>query len=138
MPRVLAQTGSDEGYDGTPYLDTEKLWTAGEGRCLETKPLNGQEWKYLLDNRLIALTLSRPGADYLKERDLLAIESQLAVDYVDFWPHLNDARQNALIEMAYQLGVKGEEHFLNMIAAVRSGDMARAKLAGLDSQWAKE
>lgn len=138
MPRLLAETGKDEGYDGTPYEDTQHLWTFAEGRCLERKPLSGPEWKYLLDNKLITVNISRPGADYLKERDLVAIENQLAIDYRDFWPHLNDARQNALLECAYQIGVAGEEHFVQMLAAVRAGDMERAKLAGLDSLWAKE
>lgn len=138
MPRLLAETGSDEGYDGTPYPDTQQLWTFGEGRCLERLPLTAVEWKYLLDNKLLTVNLSRPGADYLKQRDLLVIENQLAIDYRDFWPHLNDAQQNALLEMAYQLGITGEEHFLNMIAALRAGDMEAAKAAGLASQWAKQ
>ena len=43
--RLEASVEIDEGFDPVPYLDTEKLWTAGDGLCLETRPLTGAEWK---------------------------------------------------------------------------------------------
>ncbi len=64
---------------------------------------------------------------------------------LEFWPRLNAARQNALIEMAYQMGVEHEEAFRDMVAAIRvavaSGrveDWALVEEKGFDSAWAKQ
>lgn len=138
LAHLVASTEEDEGFKAQAYLDTERLWSAGDGRCLETHPLSGAEWKYLLDRRWISITLSRDGASWLMTTQLLAIERQLEIDYLTFWPDLNDARQNVLIEWAYQLGVEKEEAFHVAIQAVREGRWADAKAAMLDSLWAKQ
>jgi GH24 family phage-related lysozyme (muramidase) len=126
-----------EGFEPLPYLDTEKRWSAGEGLCLETRPLTGGEWKYLLDNRLITFSIAKQGADWLVRRDMAAIEQQLAHDYQDFWAFLNAPRQNALVEWAFQLGVGKEEAFHVAIAAIREARWSDAEAAMLDSLWAK-
>jgi GH24 family phage-related lysozyme (muramidase) len=136
--RLESSVEVDEGFESIPYLDTEKRWTAGEGLCLETRPLSGAEWKYLLDNQLVTFTIKRAGADWLVRRDLAVIEQQLARDYADFWPTLNDARQNALAEWAFQLGVAKEEAFHVAIAAIREHRWSEARAAMLSSLWAHE
>lgn len=142
--RLAAAIALQEGFRPNPYKDTRGLWTFGIGRCLETRPLTGAEWKQLLDGGELAVVIGRAGADELTAGPLEQIETDLAKAY-DFWPRLNDARQNALIEMAYQLGEAKEEAFHNMIAAVRRAidsdapaDWEAAEAAGLDSEWARE
>lgn len=143
--KLLAEITIDEDYRGFPYRDSEKLWTFGKGRCLETHPLTGPEWKQLLDSNWLAVSISVAGSDWLVQTELDAVERQLARDYASFWSQLSDARQNALIEMAYQMGVDHEEAFHDMIGhirqAVASGsdlDWTLAKEAGLASAWARE
>ncbi|MGC8519956.1 MAG: glycoside hydrolase family protein [Steroidobacteraceae bacterium] len=145
MTRLLAATSADEGFRATPYRDTQDLWTIGEGRCLETHPLSGPEWKALLDAGQISVSITHDGADSLMREQLLAIEAKLAADYRDFWAQLNDARQNALIEMAYQLGVEHEEEFHDMLGDIRialrlntPGAWGAVRAAGLNSLWAKQ
>lgn len=145
MQRLLASTGTDEGFEPHPYRDTEDLWTLGEGRCLETHPLTGAEWKMLLDAGQIQVTINRDGSNTLMREQLLAIEAQLASINRDFWPKLNDAQQNALIEMAYQMGVEREEEFHDMLGDIRvavkintPGAWGAVKAAGLASKWAQE
>ena len=145
MARLLASTGADEGYRAQPYRDTQDLWTIGDGRCLETHPLSGPEWKALLDARQIAVSITKDGSDTLMRGQLTAIETQLASDYRDFWAQLNDARQNALIEMAYQLGTEHEEEFHDMLGDIRvalrlntAGAWNAVKGAGLNSLWARQ
>ena len=145
MTRLLATTGSDEGFRAKPYRDTQDLWTLGEGRCLETHPLTGAEWKMLLDAGQIQVTINRDGSNTLMREQLLAIEAQLASINRDFWPKLNDAQQNALIEMAYQMGVEHEEEFHEMLGDIRvavrintPGAWAAVKAAGLASEWAQK
>jgi len=136
LPRLTAATALHEGFRPTSYRDTNNLWTFAIGRCLETHPLTGAEFKYLLDQGWLQLTITRPGADWLSVSQLQQIEADLARAY-SFWPTLNNARQNALIEMAYQMGEEKEEAFHVMIAAIAEGRWADAEAAGLDSKWAK-
>jgi lysozyme len=137
MERLVADTRVDEGYKPKPYKDTRGLWTFGEGRCLETHPLTGAEWKTLLDRAYLDVAIAVPGADLLERTELAAVEVRLAHDY-DFWPRLNAPRQNALIEMAYQMGADKEEAFHQMVTAIREERWADAEAAGLDSLWAKQ
>ena len=145
MTRLLAETGTDEGFEASPYRDTENLWTLGDGRCVETHPLTGPEWKMLLDAGQMQVTINRDGSAALMREQLLATETQLAADFRDFWPMLGDARQNALIEMAYQLGVEHEEEFHEMLGDIRVAVHLNTpaaweivKRAGLNSLWAKQ
>lgn len=137
LARLKASVDGNESFESFPYLDSEHLWTFATGRCLETHPLSGAEWKYLLDNELVTLAIKRPGADWLEMQQLVATERQLAHDY-DFWPRLNDARQNALVEMAYQMGVDKEEGFHDAIRAIREERWHDAEVAMLDSKWARQ
>ena len=145
MTRLLVATGSDEGFRAQPYRDTLGLWTIGDGRCVETHALTGAEWKMLLDAGQIQLTLSQDGAATLMREQLSAIEARLAADFRDFWAALNDARQNALIEMAYQMGIEHEEEFHDMLGDIRvavrlntPGAWGAVKASGMDSLWARQ
>ena len=145
MTRLMAATASNEGYDATPYKDTRNLWTFGDGRCLETHPLTGAEWKMLLDAGQIQVTINRDGASVLLREQLAATAAELARINADFWPLLNDARQNALVQMAYQMGVEHEEAFHDMLGDIRiavrintPAAWAAVKAAGLNSLWAKD
>jgi len=141
LGRLETDTALDEGDKSAPYLDTLKRWSFGRGRCLETAPLTGPEWKALLDRGYITVSLSPAGSALLEARQLAAIAATLEHDY-DFWPKLNDARQNALVELAYQIGVAGELAFHDMIAAIRvavvDNNWVPVATAALQSDWARE
>lgn len=136
--RLEASIESDEGFKATPYKDSAGKWSAGEGLCLETRPLTGAEWKFLLDAKLVTFSITKVGANWLVERDMAAIEELLSHDYADFWAFLNAPRQNALVEWAFQLGVAKEEAFHIAITAIREARWVDAKAAMLDSLWAKK
>lgn len=143
--RLLSEVSKQEGFVAKLYLDTEKLVTFGKGRCVETHPLSGSEWKTLYNQGWIKVEITEAGADWLMQEELMDVERQLARDYSSFWSYLNDARQNALIEMAYQMGADKEEAFHDMIAAIRvaiendtPANWATVRVCGLSSLWAKE
>jgi lysozyme len=138
VAKLEASVRSHEGYRAFPYKDTRGLYTVGVGRCLETNPFTGAEWRQLLENGWGAFSVSVDGADWLLRQQLAVIEGELAHDYADFWPALGNARQNGLIEMAYQLGPAKEEAFHNMIAAIRKADWHAAYAQAMDSQWARQ
>lgn len=137
-PRLRAQIRTAESYKARPYKDSLGLWTFGNGRCLETHPLTGAEWKQLLDAKQLAAFISVDGADALEDVELDLVEADLARDLYPYWAGLNDARQNALIEMGYQMGEHKELAFHNMLTCISKGDWPGAYAAGMDSDWARE
>ena len=84
------------------------------------------------------MAITMHGADELERSQLQAAETQLRATFPRNWDALNDARQNALIEMAYQMGVEKELAFHTTLECVWSGDWAGAYAAGMESLWAKQ
>ena len=103
MDKAIQATAAFEGYKPNPYKDTRGLWTVGEGTCLETSPIGGKDWKYLLDNKLITVQLSGAGARWLLRGKLAADLGGLALRFPAF-ASLPDLVQTLLVEMSYQLG----------------------------------
>lgn len=140
---LTQEIDAQEGVRPVPYKDTRGLWSIGTGRCLETNPLTGAEWKYLLDHNLLTVSISPEGADWLKQAALDAIGAYLAPRL--FWfTALAPARQDALIDMAFQMGTVAVLGFKDMLAAIAAGDWQTAyyqalhKADGSPSDWAKE
>lgn len=134
---VLSSVSNNEGFRATPYRDTEELWTFAKGRCLETNPLSPEEWKYLLDHRLMTLSITLTGADWLMVRQVDATERECARVF-DFWAELDDIRREVLIEMGYQMGMDRLLGFKKMLAAIRVKDWQSVEREALDSRWAKQ
>lgn len=135
------EVDQQEGFRAAPYKDTRGLWTVATGRCLETAPLTGAEWKYLLDNGLIAVTITQAGADWMEESVLDAVRTKLAAVF-SWWPLLGPARQDALIDMAYQMGVPALLAFKGMIRAITLATAGQGPWQdvfdnGADSPWYK-
>jgi lysozyme len=135
--RLVASTDEHEGYRSIPYRDTRGLWTFGKGRCLETNPLTRAELVYLLDGSHLAISISQKGADWLMRKELQSAEAACKKS-LPFWAALNDARQNALIEMAYQMGFDKLLGFKKMLAAIERQDWLTAEREALDSDWFRQ
>jgi lysozyme len=115
--RLAAQLLEDEGLRLKPYRCTAGRLTIGVGRNLDDRGLTRAEALTLLDN-----------------------------DITDFWarllaalPWLADAPepvQEALLNMAFNLGVEGLLGFRQMLALTQAGDCAGAARAMLASRWA--
>lgn len=134
--RLEAEVSIQESFRSTPYK-VDGLWHIGKGRSLETHPLSGAEWKQLLDSGWLAPVISVNGANWLMSVELATAEAHMEACY-SWWPSLNDARQNALAEMVYQMGTKKFDGFHKMLAAIHVQDWAEAYRQALDSEWARE
>lgn len=55
-----------------------------------------------------------------------------------WWRGLDIPRQAVLLDMCYNLGIGGLEAFHNTLAAVKTGQWAKAAAGMLDSLWAKQ
>ena len=113
---VAKRLKTEEGFRGVRYEDTRGHPTIGYGTKL---PITKAEGAWLLETRL---------AD---------THASLAKAWEPYGG-LNAARQSALLDMAYELGVEGLLGFHDMLAALERGDWAAASAAALASVWATE
>lgn len=110
--RVLESILNEESYEPYPYQDSKGVWSIGHGLT------------YLDEDESTIVVQIRIG------KISKAIGHTIS--------HLSTTRQEVLIEMAYQLGVRGLFGFTRMWAAIRVNDCEGTVREMLDSQWAKE
>lgn len=113
---------SEEGFKSSAYTDTKGFLTIGHGICIDSRRGCGitlEESKYLLGNRLNAI--------------LTKMDTKLP-----WWRDLPEGCQEALCQMAYQMGFDGLLGFRKMLEALQFGRYEDAAAEALDSDWARE
>ena len=118
MSAIEAYIHSEEGYRAKPYRCTSGALTIGIGYNLDA----GMPFDE-------ALLLMRHRVDSIR-RALL--------ERYEWFPKLNEARQAALVSMAYQMGTAGLFSFKRALKAVEDGDWDKAGREMLDSKWARQ
>jgi len=116
---LLEMLKRHEGFKDRPYLDTVNVLTIGYGRNLETNPLTEDEATYLLVNDI--------------ERHERALWKAFPVAV-----GLDHVRRDALINMAFNLGIPRLRGFEKMWAAIGISDWNRAAAEAMDSKWARQ
>ena len=109
----------DEGLRLKVYTDSTGHLTIGFGRNVSQVGISLAEAELLLDH-----DIQRTTADVLA-----ALPWTMGLD---------DARRDALINMAFNLGIGGLLGFHKMLAACQAGDWATAGLEALNSDWARQ
>lgn len=111
-----------EGYEPCVYQDTLGYWTIGIGFCVDKRVpgagLRSEEIDYILNNRL----------------NLIDAELRQHAWY----KNLNTIRREAMIRMAFNMGVAGLLSFKRMIQAIKIKDWRLAAYEACDSRWAKQ
>ena len=105
-----------EGFRETPYRDSKGILTIGHGINLENG-ITERESSLILEERVRKIRIRLPFI-------------------FPFWKKLSHARQDVLIEMAYNLGNSGLLKFKKMIKAMGQEDYESAADEMLDSVWA--
>lgn len=113
---LLEKIKNSEGFRSRPYKCSRGVWTFGHGLTYITE----EESEQLVKNRIESLTF---------QIDNLLRSEEISID---------DTRKEVLIEMAYQLGVKGLSKFYRMLKALRDMDYDTAADEMLNSLWAKQ
>ena len=108
----------EEGFRAKPYRCTSGKLTIGIGWNLDA----GITWEE-------AVMIFRHRLD--------GIQTHLRVR-LPWFPKLNEARQAALISMAFQMGIQGLLSFRRTLASIGSGDYEQASREMLDSKWARQ
>lgn len=116
---LVEQLKRHEGLSLTPYKCTASKATIGFGRNLEDKGISLEEAEMMLIN------------------DIREVESELSRKLMVFIS-LAKPRQDALVNMGFNLGVTGLLKFNNMIEALNHADYERAAKEMLNSKWAKQ
>lgn len=119
--RLAAQLETDEGRKAKMYLDTANppRWTIGVGFNLSDRALPDSIIEALLDWCI---------ADVQHDLDRA----------LPWWRTMSDARQNALANMCFQLGIARLLKFKNTLALLQAGRWDAAATEALDSDWARQ
>ena len=120
LNRIKAQLVRHEGLRLKPYRCTAGKLTIGIGRNLDDRGISQKEAYAML------------------ERDILDFEQQLLDDIPDVYNGLDEVRQSVLLNMCFNLGLKGLLEFKNTLGFVAAGDWERAANGMLASKWAKQ
>jgi len=97
------------------YLDPVGVWTVGYGRNLEDRGLSESEARLMLENDI---------ADSMAE-----IQQKYR-----WFSDLSNVRQEAVVELAFWLGMRGLGKFKRMIAALENADYDDAADEMIDSK----
>ncbi len=123
-----------EGLRLQPYFCSKGKRTIGIGRCLDTNPLTDEEKKVIKDWEH---GITKGEAVYLLLNDIKRIEKELKKN-IKFYKTLDDERQYALLDMAFNLGVSGLLKFKRMLQALSDKKYKTASHECLNSRYAKE
>jgi len=116
------QLKRDEGVVNHAYEDSLGFLTIGVGRLIDSRRGGGlapDEIEYLLTNDVIE-----------KSRQVLAA--------FPWATKLNEPRRAVLINMAFQMGIRGLGGFHRMLGSIEDGQYSEASMEMLDSLWAQQ
>ena len=117
LDAMIRQLRLHEGERLKPYRCTAGKMTIGVGRNLDDRGITAAESAYLLGN-----DIDDSYAALLRALPWVA--------------HLCEVRQRVLLDMAFNLGIKGLLTFKNTLATIQAGDYRKAGPMMLDSRWA--
>ena len=111
-----------EGVETYAYKCSENKTTIGVGRNVDK---NG------------GLGLSDDEVDYLLQNDINRIILELDSEY-SWYSDLDDVRQNAMIDISFNLGQTRLRAFKMALAAMSEGDWDEAADQFMDSRWSEQ
>lgn len=123
-----------EGIRLQPYRCPAGYLTIGIGRNLDTNPLTQEELKTVGDWQS---GITKNAAFYLLRNDIKRVEQECR-KHIPFWKQLDDERQYALLDMAFNLGIAGLLKFKKMLAFLGVGNYRQAAAECLASKYAKD
>lgn len=123
-----------EGLKLNIYKDKLGKKTIGVGRCIETNPLTYEEKKAVGD---IEHGITKNAAMFLLRNDIERCIEECDKNII-CWRNLNKERKYALLDMCFQLGVKGLLKFKKMLKALQNKDYEEASRQCLDSEYGKQ
>jgi len=121
MNKLVKQLKRHEGVRTQAYKCSANMITVGVGRNIDE---NG------------GLGLSDDEIDYLLENDIKRCKQELIA--LPWFVDLDSVRQDAIINLCFNLGMTRLLGFKNALAAMEAGDHPKAADEFYDSRWAKQ
>lgn len=112
----------DEGEVLHAYTDSLGYLTIGVG--------------HLIDRRKGG-SISKAASRFILNEDINEKMHQLNL-HLPWWRSLSEKRQRVLVNMCFNLGIKGLLGFKQTLAAVKSGDYELAAINMLKSKWSRQ
>lgn len=129
LSRLMKDLTESEGRPARTYLDTKNILTGGIGHNLIAKPESGfDRIGIIVPDRICERWFN---ADI--QESILSLDRNLP-----WWRQCSDARQNALLDLCFNMGWGGLSTFKNTLAAFESGAYATAANGIRNSQYAKD
>jgi len=119
MTKLEDQLIIHEGYRQFPYKCTADRLTIAIGRNLDDVGITQDEARYLLKN------------------DIRHARSQCELAF-PWFSGLDPVRQDAIVNMCFNLGISRLRGFKKMLTALKEKDFHKAAEEALDSKWAKQ
>jgi lysozyme len=119
MTNLETQLMIDEGFRSNPYKDTVGVLTVGYGRNLDNVGISKDEAYYMLQN------------------DIKKVRLELSTK-LSFFKNINEVRQEALINIAFNLGTNGLLKFVNTLRLLNQSKYTEAAQELLKSDWASQ
>ena len=111
-----------EGVETYAYRCSENKITIGVGRNVD---------------KAGGLGLSADEVDYLLQNDIDRVISELESEY-DWFSDLDDIRQDAMIDISFNLGQTRLRSFKKALLAMSEGDWDNAADQFMDSRWSEQ
>ena len=121
MNELIEQLRLHEGVRSKVYLCSEGYETIGVGRNVSESGIG----------------LSDDEIAYLLANDIARCEQEIAERF-DWFDDLDPVRQDAIIDMAFNLGITRLSQFQNMRRALSEARFSAAATEALDSRWARQ
>ena len=118
--RLRALLIKHEGLRSKPYLDSVGKLTIGVGRNLDDHGISLDE------------------ADLMLANDVDWAVAEVRNVFSSEWPTWNEVRQNAMVDMMFNLGPVRFGQFKKMISAIRAYDWPRAAWEMRHSLWSSQ
>ena len=124
---VIDALKRDEGLRLTPYKDTRGFTTIYYGHNLDANPLP----------QAVIDAANEATAEFVLADDVASIQLKLFRDlpWIQQKPLVI---QGVLLNLAFNIGVAGEEAFHHMLGDIQAGNYEQAAIAGAQSAWYTE
>jgi lysozyme len=117
--KLIEMLKRHEGVESHAYKCSENKITIGVGRNVDKSG---------------GLGLSDDEVDYLLQNDIDRVSRELNSEY-EWFAGLDDVRQDAMIDISFNLGQTRLRAFKNALAAMAKGDWRAAADEFMDSRW---
>lgn len=140
LDEIKQRLAVHEGFRSKPYRCTSGKLTIGIGRNIEDNPFTEEELR-LVDKDYMEKGITKVQAFAILARDVMQFDFELRKK-IPFYANLDDERQYALLDMAFNMGIDNQKRgllsFKKMLSYIGTGFYKQAAEECLNSKYGRE